>query len=65
MMEVLWLKVSNDEYELPEAVAGSANELARVLGITENAIYSSMSQSKKYGYKQRFIRVVIEEDDYE
>lgn len=28
----LWMEVSNDEYELPLAVADSALELAKVLG---------------------------------
>jgi hypothetical protein len=57
------MKVSRDKYELPEAVAESANELARILGITENAIYCRMSQAKKFGYRSRFVKVVIDEED--
>jgi hypothetical protein len=59
------MKVSRDKYELPEAVAGSASELARMLGITENAIHCGMSRAKKLGYRSSFVRVVIddEEDD--
>ena len=36
----LWMEVSNDEYELPLAVADSALELSKVLGLKdENSSY--------------------------
>ena len=37
----LWMEVSKDEYELPLAVADSALELAKVLGLKdENSVIS-------------------------
>lgn len=44
--DCIWLKVSNDEYELPLAVADSAVELAELVGTTATTIYSSMSHVK-------------------
>ena len=63
MKEVLYMKVSNDKYELPEAVAGSVKELALLLGITTNAIYSAFSQSKTKGYNNRYVKVVLDESE--
>lgn len=33
----LWMKVTNDEYELPLAVTESAAELARMVGVNRKA----------------------------
>jgi len=59
----LYMKVSKDKYELPEAVAGSVHELAKLLGITENAIYVSMSQEKRFGYRTNYVKVEIDEEE--
>jgi len=58
-----WMKVSRDALELPEAVAGSAPELARILGIKENTIYKSMNRAKNSGGKSCYISVQYEDDD--
>lgn len=58
----IWLKVSNDQYELPEIVADSANELAKKLGITKNCIFSAISHANKKGYKCIYRKVVIDEE---
>lgn len=42
----VYMKVSKDKYELPEAVADSWNELALLCGITLNAIYKTRSRTK-------------------
>ena len=57
----LYLKVTRDKYELPVAVADSAEELAAMVGATKNNVYSCISKRYK-GWK----RVVIddEEDDW-
>lgn len=53
----LWLKISADKYQLPEAVADTAAELARMLGVGKSAI----SQNKR-----RYIKVPeLEEEDEE
>lgn len=55
----LWIKVSNDEYELPLAVADSALELSKVLGLKdENSVISSVSRAKRGGYWCKYKRVL-------
>lgn len=43
----LWLKVSNDEYELPEYVADTAKELAAYCNVAENSIYMQVHRQAK------------------
>ena len=40
----IWMKVSSDKFELPEAVADTAVELAKLCGVTANGIYSQISR---------------------
>lgn len=62
----LYVAYTQDKYELPIAVADTAEELARMLGITANRIYSVISKTKKYGYRYpKYRRVVIPEVDDE
>ena len=42
----LWMKVSDDKYELPEAVADSVNELAEMLHISPMTIYGCINKLK-------------------
>lgn len=55
----LYLRVTNDQYELPVAVAESPKELAQLLGITANNVKSSIS------HKVKTYCVVEVEDDLE
>lgn len=60
----LWMKVTNDEYELPLAVAESAAELARMTGIKPESLYSIISRErhgKKHTYSYR--EVDIDDED--
>ena len=57
---VVWMKVTKDKYELPVAVADSANELARILNTTANNVSSSLS--KGYG---TYVKVVIDDEESE
>lgn len=62
---ILWLQVTNDEYELPLAVADSCKELARMVGVTPQNIYEAKCKyknHKKHRRKYRYITVEIEED---
>lgn len=54
----LYMKVTNDKYELPVAVADTGRELAEMVGTTKNTIFSSISK----GYRQ-YQRVEVEDDD--
>lgn len=59
----VYMAIDLDEYELPYAVADSVIELAQILGVNKNAIYSLMSHVKSGMYKRcRYIKVEIEED---
>lgn len=62
---IVYMKVSKDKYELPEAVADSIKEMAVLQGITPNAIHSAFSQEKNNGIKCRFVKVEIDDDEVE
>lgn len=57
----LWLCITLDRYELPTAVADTANELARLCGVSEKTIRSSISNANKHGYRSRYIKVETED----
>ena len=59
----LFLMVTDDEYELPLAVADTAAELARITGKRENTIYASISHAKKGNRKSIYHRVEILDED--
>lgn len=61
MSEVLYMKVTDDEYELPIAVAGSVSELARMLEMKPTTISHLLSVAKKNGWKSTYVRIEIEE----
>lgn len=44
--ERIWMKISDDQYELPVAVADTAIELAQLCGVTVNTIYAQLSRVK-------------------
>lgn len=56
----LYMKVTKDEYQLPLAVADSAQELAAMVGASTNTVQSCIS--KKY---PQWIRVVIDDVEEE
>ena len=62
-MPYVYMKVTNDEYELPVAIADSFVELARMLGIKPQSIYDSMSHVKSRGSWTPYIRVEIGEEE--
>jgi predicted DNA-binding transcriptional regulator AlpA len=56
------MKVTNDKYELPLVVADSVQELADILGVSRNSIYSSMSHVKAGDSKSTpYRKVEVEE----
>ena len=57
-MEKIYIKTTTDELELPEAVAGSAAELARMLGKTKDVVQSSIAHHYAGWY-----RIIIEGDE--
>ena len=49
--EFLYLAVTNDKYELPIAVADSASELAKMLGLSVYTIYTGICREAKNARK--------------
>lgn len=64
MTEKLYLKVTQDKYELPLCVCGSSRELAEKCGITQNAVRAYLRRARLYGFKYpRYIVIEVEEDE--
>ena len=61
----IWLKVTNDKYELPVAVADSAEELAKLCGVKVNNIHSSRSHAKARGGQTWYRLVKVDDKEVE
>lgn len=59
----LWIKVTDDELEYPVAIADSARELAKMLGVSTNSIYSAISKSRSRGNSTQFHKIELDEED--
>ena len=60
--EVIWMEVTNDEYELPVAVADTTRELAEMTGVRRNAIMEAWSRYNHGIYKRcRWHKVCLED----
>ena len=46
-----YVACTDDEYELPIAVADTVTELADMVGVTRSSIYSMMSRKQGHYYK--------------
>ena len=58
-MRYIWMRVTRDKYELPVAVADTAEELARIVGVNPHTIFKSR---KKSGSRSIYKKVEIEEE---
>ena len=64
MSKELWLRVSRDEYELPEVVADTVQELAWRCGVSINAVRSNIGHYNKGDLKRcKYVRVEVEDED--
>lgn len=62
-MKVLWLEVTQDEYELPLAVAIDQHELARMRGVTpEHIKYNWYAFTHGRTTRCKYRRVEVEDD---
>ena len=59
----LYMKVSNDKYELPEIIARTTIELAEKCGVKSQTVRSAMSHAKKHGWPCQYVRVEVEDDE--
>lgn len=53
----VYMLITRDKYEYPLAVADSVTELAKILKIPRNRIYSAMKHAEKKGYRSQYIKV--------
>ena len=61
---VLYLAVSPDRYGLPIAVADSARELERMLGLGRGTVISHISKVRQGGLKkQKYFRIEIDDEE--
>jgi hypothetical protein len=59
----LYIYVTRDEFELPLAIADTQTELARMVGVSQRTIASTLCKYRKGEYKStRFREVEIDED---
>lgn len=58
-MASVYMKVTQDEYELPEVIADSIIELAQMLGVKTQSIYDSMKHVKSRGSWSPYKKVEI------
>lgn len=59
----LYMEVTDDEYELPVAVADSARELSRMRGVDKHTVSSAIWRKNKRGFKFcKYVKVVVEDD---
>lgn len=59
----VYMLVSPDQYELPMMVCDTAAELARRLGLRCNSVHHAIYQARIHGYKCRYVKVQIPEED--
>lgn len=60
----LWLAVETDQYELPIAVADTAEELANYFGVKQTTVFNCVMRGRngrENGYK--YIRVIDDGQD--
>lgn len=64
---MLWLAVTADKYELPIAVAGTAAELAKMLGVKTHTIirkvYEHKTGKSKTWLNYKIVKVPEEDED--
>lgn len=58
----LYVKISEDEYELPEAVAETKKELSLMLGRNESYACQVIKYCKKNGKKSTIVEVEVDDE---
>ena len=59
----LFLRITQDKYQLPLAVAGSVRELARMIGVSRNTIASAICHSERQHWKKSaYVRVEVDDE---
>lgn len=58
----VYMRVTDDEYELPVAIADTQTELARMLGVNANTVISALSKVRRTGSKSVYKEVQIDDE---
>ncbi len=61
--KVLYMIVTNDEYELPLAVADSLAEIAKIAGIKKYSVASQISVALRKKKRCQYVRVEYKEGE--
>ncbi len=61
---VVYMAVTDDEYELPLAIGDSCRELGRIMGLDPGEICRLVNGKRKSVYKKgrKFVRVYVEDE---
>lgn len=60
----VWMEVSQDEFELPVAVAGTARELAKLRNTTPMNIITSISKHRRGVIKRcKYVKVTVDDNE--
>ena len=59
----VYMEVTQDKYELPVAVADSVKELAKLVGVKKDTIWTMINHAKNRGGKCKYIKVELEEGE--
>lgn len=62
-MKKLYVKVTQDAYELPVAVADSMAELARMVGVHQSAISQAYKKIRNGEYRGSIYKIVEVDDE--
>lgn len=59
----IYMAVDLEYYELPYAIADTAEELAKMCGVTKNNVYSTISHVKSGRYQRgRYVKVEVDDE---
>ena len=61
-MRTVYMKISDDEYELPEAVADTKQELSIMLGRNKSYACQVIKYCKKNGKKSTIVEVEVDDE---
>lgn len=60
MTKAIYMKVTQDKYELPLVVADTVAELARLTGQKRSSVASALSHAKKKGFNSSYVKVIVD-----
>ena len=58
----IFMRVTDDEYELPVAVADNQSELARMVGVDPSSVWHALHHGWK---KSTYVAVEVDDDEHD